>query len=90
MSKSPIKLHLQPKYFDLIALGVKIGDTIEFYTDNPLNPVPHSTREIHANVISVEKFKDFTEMLSDGRLERLLPGTATIEEGVEIYRGFPE
>jgi len=90
------RLHVQSPYFKLIQSGEKtmegrlrdktvsqivVGDEITFYTSD--------NEEKHTTVASVQNFGDFTEMLSAGRLEKLLPGVQTMEEGLKIYRGFP-
>lgn len=92
-------LHIQTKWYNLIASGKKVlegrlADKSEGVTDIKLGESILFHTEGHAplrvEVISIDHYPDFTTMLSDGRLERLLPGIDSIEEGVEIYRSFPQ
>lgn len=90
-------LHIQPIWYGAIASGKKtwegrlndktvstitVGDTIEFQSEN--------REPLKATVISVLHFPNFDQMLAGDGLRRLLPGVGSVEEGLEIYRAFPE
>lgn len=89
-------LHVQQRWYDLIASSqkkdegrlaeqdinlIQYGDTIEFITED--------RRPLLTVVTYVTRYKNFGEMLSGDGLRRLLPGVESLDDGLEIYRGFP-
>jgi ASC-1-like (ASCH) protein len=89
-------LHVQNIWYDKIDSGekrwegrlnnanvkyIKVGDMIEFVSEHrqPLKLI----------VASILHFSDFEKMLEGEGLQLLLPGVSSMEEGLNIYRGFP-
>ncbi len=90
------QLHVQTRWYDLIALSAKKyegrlfdsdvstiqpGDIIEFISGGR---TPLLTR-----VTSVTRYRNFDEMLDGDGLVKMLPGVDSMDAGLEIYRGFP-
>ena len=95
-----INLHIQYSYFDMIKKGektwegrlgnldiqnIQVGQTIVFESQNE-QQITHS---LTSEVIAIEKYSSFEEMLSNQRLHCFLPNCPSIERGVEIYHQFP-
>jgi ASC-1-like (ASCH) protein len=88
--------NIRPQYFDLIQngkktiegriatkeiLSLKVGENIVFLSEEkePMKCVVKSLRVYHSFELMIEK---------EG-IEKVLPGIKTIEEGVALYRSFP-
>jgi ASC-1-like (ASCH) protein len=83
-------LPIQQQWADAIAAGTKVvegrlargavmrvhvGDTLVF-------------RSIYTRVVQIEHYDSFYDMLDAVGVDNALPGTASIEDGVEIYLNF--
>jgi ASC-1-like (ASCH) protein len=83
-------LPIQQHWADAIAAGTKViegrlargavmrvhvGDTVVF-------------NHIYTKVVHIEHYDTFSDMLDAVGLENALPGTGSIEDGVEIYKQF--
>ena len=64
--------------------NMKIGDTITFSNDDDKNE-----DVIVMTIIGITKYNTFKEYLEDKTIEKCLPGILTVDEGCEIYYGFP-
>lgn len=96
-----VKIHsllIHPAYFELISTGEKVvegrlntpkyrlveeGDHLEFVSTED------ESKKITCLVCKILAYSSFQSMLEDQGLGRCLPGIATLEEGVQIYRSFP-
>lgn len=63
--------------------NLKIGDKIKFFENN--NPGNYVICEI----LAINCYSNFTQMLESEGLESMLPGTANLQKGVEIYENIP-
>ena len=92
-----LNLSLQQKYFDAIKSGLKTaegrpnsskfkdlhpGDTISF-TCVTTNEVIVCTVQV------ITLYQNFYEMLQAQGVHNMLPGVATIEDGIAVYENFP-
>merc|ERR1711991_89078 len=66
----------KPKYADLDK-----GDTITFKLDGGDATVERTVKTVHT-------YDSFEKMLKREKIENVLPGIESIEDGVEIYRKF--
>uniref|UniRef100_A0A7S0RNJ1 ASCH domain-containing protein n=1 Tax=Chlamydomonas leiostraca TaxID=1034604 RepID=A0A7S0RNJ1_9CHLO len=94
----PLCITIQKKYLDLIISGAK---TVEGRTNTPkyralvpgsLVRLTDGQDEGHTATVRVESlatYASFEDMLRAEGLHSCLPGVATLEEGVTIYRSFP-
>ena len=92
-----LNLSLQQKYFDAIKAGIKIAEGRPFSSKfKDLHPGDQisftcvTTNEIIVcRVQAIHLYPSFYEMLQAQGLCNMLPGVATIEQGVAVYEGFP-
>jgi len=69
---------------------MKAGDTIKFYAVNPATRKPlENLPELHFKVTFVHRYDTIEAMLEAEGLEKLVPGIPSVEEGAEVYLGFP-
>lgn len=91
-----LKLSLQQQYFDAIKSGHKtvegrlnkekyqklvVGENIQF--ESPSND------KLICVIVGITTYSDFTAMLLAEGIQNMLPGVATVQEGVKIYESFP-
>ncbi len=59
---------------------IKPGDVVCFH---------NRTKEIWCEIIRTRSYPTFKDMLEKEGLKKMLPQANSIEDGVQIYRGFP-
>jgi len=90
--------NLQKQYFDLIKTGKKtvegrinsgsfqnlrVGSKIKFFEQNdPRN-------FLICEVIEINSYSSFREMLESEGVENMLPSTKSLEQGVKVYEQIP-
>jgi ASC-1-like (ASCH) protein len=89
-------LHVQNMWYDKIESGqkrwegrlndgsvkhIEVDDVIEFSSED--------RHPLKLKVISILHYPNFEKMLEGDGLPRMLPGIGSLQEGLEIYRGFP-
>lgn len=92
-----IVFKLHDKYYQQILAGQKTvegriakqkyaqlsaGDSVEFISNDD------RTGSIKARVLAVTKYADFAAMLKSEGVSNMLPGIATVDEGVEVYESL--
>jgi ASC-1-like (ASCH) protein len=69
---------------------MKVGDVVKFYAVNPANfSQIKELPEIRFQVSFVHRYGSVIAMLETEGIEKLLPGVTSLEEGKQIYLGFP-
>ena len=92
-----LNLSLQQKYFDAIKAGLKIAEgrphSPKFKDLHPGDMISFTcmtTNEvIVCTVQAITLYQNFYEMLQAQGVQNMLPGVATIEDGVAVYENFP-
>ncbi|PRP89412.1 hypothetical protein PROFUN_01275 [Planoprotostelium fungivorum] len=89
-------LHVQSRWFHLIREGKKLyegrlndGEVHNIRRDDTITFQTEGQDSIRVRVLQCLRFSSFDEMFNALGVAALLPGIETIEEGLEIYRGFP-
>ncbi len=97
-NKATYEFTLQKKYLDFIKDGsktvegrigsgafrnMKVGETIKFF--DPKNPNNFVIVEVTQN----NHYKTFRDMLVGEGVDKMLPDTKTVDEGVKIYERIP-
>ena len=90
---------LHPRYFGMIASGAKLWEGRCFrgqWTKIQVGDLLHftqaddKTKSITRRVLDIRRYADFRDMLeTDEMLQGCLPGINDIEEGLDVYHGFP-
>lgn len=91
-----LNLSLQLKYFDAIKAGFKIAEGRpnspkfkDLHAGDQISFTCVTTNEIIiCTVQAIKIYSNFYEMLYAQGMQNMLPGVATIEDGVAVYEGF--
>ena len=93
-----VQLMVKPLYFDLIRTERKVVegrlkkpslDSIKIHQVIHFISSIHIQNKLEARVTYLKTYLSFREMLHYEGLDRCLPGVRTLEEGINIYYGFP-
>ena len=91
-----IKISVKKIYFDAIKCGIK---TVEGRINNPkyqnltlgmdiLFFLENTKETILCTITGLAKYLTFKDMLQAEKIENMLPGIQTIEEGIRLYESF--
>lgn len=92
-----LELSLMPCYFELVKSGKKTVegrvDTHKFKTLVPGETVIFIKNGAEERLVcivkAINRYKDFRSMLLAEGLEKMLPGNATLNQGIHIYENLP-
>lgn len=84
-------MHLDTLYFDHIFNGkkiyqkrqkIKLLDNIKCFDRS-------STRVFNVRIIELSYFENFSDAIKEVGIEKILPDIKSLDEGIEIYKSFP-